>query len=116
MKIIKSLVEMKPAQPDAFKSGSLILKKRFAQHDLVPNINFKEALVRFGFTLLIPMAMLGIDKHLIIYTAPVIAYLFVTAIAHFCVIKYVWHRYIKHEPAPVAPAYGEDPAYPEESV
>jgi hypothetical protein len=90
--------------------------KKHAFPDLVPNVNFQDAMIRFGFTLVIPMVMLGIDKYLIIYTAPIMAYLFVTAIAHFCVIKYVWHRYIKQEAAPSPAAYGKDPAYPEESL
>jgi hypothetical protein len=91
-------------------------QKKMWEHDLVQNIRFPEAIVRFGFTILIPMLMLGIDKHLIIYTAPLIAYLFITALARFCVVKYVWHRYIKHEPARSSPAYGKDPDYPEESA
>jgi hypothetical protein len=84
--------------------------------DLVPNVGFKDAVIRFGITLLIPMVLLLIDKHLIIYAAPIMAYLFISAIGHFCIIKFLWHRYIKHETAAALPAYGTDPNYPEESV
>jgi hypothetical protein len=91
-------------------------KKRIAGHDIVLNVNYKDAMIRFGIILLLPILTLVIDKHLIIYTAPVMAYLFLSAITHFCVVKYVWHRYIKHEPAPALPAYGDDPDYPEESI
>ena len=73
-------------------------------------------MIRFGITLFLPLSMLLIDKHLIIYTAPIIAYLFMSGITHFCVIKYLWHRYIKHEPAQDLRAYGEDPEYPEETI
>ena len=89
--------------------------KRVAGRDIVLNVNFKESLIRFGVMIILPLLMLLIDKHLIIYTAPVLAYLFITAITHFCIIKYVWHRIIKHEPAVALPKYGEDPNYPEES-
>jgi hypothetical protein len=84
--------------------------------DLVPNVGFRDAVIRFGVTILIPMALLLIDKHLIIYAAPVMAYLFITAIGHFCVVKFLWHRYVKNEPVPVAAPYGTDPNYPEESI
>ena len=84
--------------------------------DLVPNVNFKDALIRFGLTILMPIVLLLINKHFIIYAAPVMAYLFISALAHFCIVKYVWHRYIKHEPAVPATAYAEDLNYPEESL
>jgi hypothetical protein len=91
-------------------------QRKIAKHDLVSNVNFKDAMIRFGVTLLLPILMLVIDEHLVIYTAPVMAYLFLSAIIHFCVIKYLWRRYITHKPAPVRKAYGQDPDYPEESV
>ncbi len=90
--------------------------KRSQLKDLVPNVGFKDAVIRFGISLLIPMVLLLIDKHLIMYAAPVMAYLLVSAIGHFCVVKFLWHRYVKKEPAPAQPPYGTDPNYPEESV
>lgn len=104
---------MKTIRPDV---NSRNRRKRIAGHDIVLNVNFKDAMIRFGIMLLLPLLTLIIDKHLIIYTAPVMAYLFLSAIVHFCVVKYIWHRYIKHEPGPVLPAYGDDPNYPEESI
>jgi len=84
--------------------------------DIVLNVNFKEALIRFGITLLLPVLALVIDGNLIIYTAPAMAYLFVSAIVHFCVVKYLWHRYIRHQPISPRKAYGEDLNYPEELI
>jgi hypothetical protein len=92
------------------------LKKEKIKNDIILNVEKKGAMIRFGTLLFLPMLMLVIDKHLVIYTAPVVAYLFISAIVHFCVVKYLWHRYIKHESTPVAPAYGDDPNYPEESI
>ena len=96
--------------------SSPVRRRRIAGRDIILNVSFQDSMIRFGLLLLLPMLVLLIDKHLVIYTAPVIGYLFITAIIQFCVIKYVWHRYIKHDPAPVLPEYGKDPNYPEESV
>ena len=93
-----------------------LLKRKIAGHDVELNVNYKDALIRFGALILLPLLVLLIDNHLVIYTAPVIAYLFITALTHFCIVKYVWHRVIKHEPAAPVPKYGEDPNYPDESV
>ena len=90
--------------------------RRIAGHDIVQNVSFQESMIRLGVLLLLPMLVLLIDKNLVVYTAPVIGYLLVTALVQFCLVKYVWHRYIKHDPAPVVPEYGKDPNYPEESV
>ncbi|MEP6748225.1 MAG: hypothetical protein ABJB86_10905 [Bacteroidota bacterium] len=113
MRIVKS-ISIKDSGNHA-PAGPTILQTKIQKHDMVQNIHFPEAMVRFGFTLLIPMVMLGIDKRLIIYTAPLIVYLFITALARFCIVKYAWHRYVKHEPV-VTPAYGQDPDFPEESA
>ena len=97
-------------------TGNLAPAKLNRLKDMLPNVGFKDAVIRFGITILIPMLLLLIDKHLIIYAAPLMAYLLVSAIGHFCVVKFLWHRYAKKESAPVLPPYGTDPNYPEESV
>jgi hypothetical protein len=104
MKIIKRAVN-----PD------LKIKKTTGK-DVALNVSFQDALIRCGILILIPLMLLLIDKHLIIYSAPVLAYLFMSAITRFCWVKYAWHRYIKHDPKPVLPPYGQDQNYPEESV
>jgi hypothetical protein len=90
--------------------------KRNSGKDIVLNVTFKDALIRFGFTILIPIIALFINAHLVIYTAPVIAYLFISVLIRFCVIKQLWHYYIMNERTPVLTAYGKDPNYPEETV
>jgi hypothetical protein len=87
-----------------------------AGKDIRLNVSFKEALIRFGITLILPIIILLINARLMIYTAPVMAYLFLSGITHFCVIKYFWRRFIKHEPPEPLPPYGQDMNYPEESV
>jgi hypothetical protein len=110
----KTASELKP--PEAIKVHSFHVPIKIAGKDIRLNVSFKDAMIRFGITLVLPMIMLLIDKRLIIYTAPVMAYLFISGITHFCVIKYVWHRFIKHEPPAALPPYGENLNYPEESV
>jgi hypothetical protein len=96
--------------------GSSNTQRKFVRHGIALNVSYRDALIRFGVTILLPIVLLIIDKHIVIYAAPVMAYLFTTAIIHFCIIKYAWHRYIKHDPAPALAPYGEDPNYPEESI
>jgi hypothetical protein len=84
--------------------------------DISLNVSLKDLLIRFGLTIFIPIVALLINFHLVIYTAPVIAYLFVTTLTRFCVIKYLWHYYVLNERTPVAIAYGEDPNYPEQTI
>jgi hypothetical protein len=90
-------------------------EKQISGHDIVQNVDLKDALIRFGITLVLPMLMLVIDKQLVIFTAPVMTYLFATAITRFCVIKYVWRRYVSHKSTHRLTAYGQDSNYPEES-
>lgn len=80
------------------------------------NAKLKEAGVSFGFMLLVPIAMLFIDKHLNIYNVPVVIYLFITGITRFCILKYVWRRLIKHEGAIKSLPYGHDIGYPYENA
>ena len=92
------------------------LWKRNGGKDIVLNVSSKDALIRFGVVILLPIIVLLINVHMVIYTAPVIAYLFITAIVRFCLIKYCWHHYLLHEVSPSPKAYGKDINYPEESV
>jgi hypothetical protein len=110
MKIVPFTVQGKEIVPAA----AFVQNNSFP--DLVPNVDFQDALIRFGCTLVIPMVMLAIDKYLIIYTAPIMAYLFISSIARFCVVKYIWCRYIKHQPVPVLAKYGQNVDYPEQSL
>src|ERR1700679_3887557 len=62
--------------------------------DISLNVSLKDLLIRFGLTVFIPVIVLLINVHLVIYTAPVVAYLFITTLTRFCVIKYLWHYYV----------------------
>lgn len=90
--------------------------KRNRGKDLNLNVRFKDALIRGGLTILIPIVALVINVHLVIYTAPIVTYLFVTALTRFCVVKHLWHYYILNERMPILKPYGMDPDYPEEML
>ena len=65
--------------------------------ELQLNLNLRECLIRGGIALVIPASMVLINPRLIFFAAPVIVYLYITAIIHYCPIKHWWRRY-KHEP------------------
>jgi len=92
-----------------------VVWKRNGGKDLTLNVQFKDALIRGGLTILIPIVALLINVHLVIYTAPIIAYLFATSLTRYCVAKHLWHYYILKEPILVIKPYGMDPDYPEET-
>lgn len=100
------------------KTNDVILNQRrkIAPDDLPLNVDFKEAIIRFGLMLFLPMLMLFVDEHLIIYTIPVVVYLFVTGITHYCPVKRLWRKFIKHESQVKSRVYGKDMNYPDESV
>jgi hypothetical protein len=90
--------------------------ERHARKDITLNVDLQDLLIRFGLTIFIPVVALLINVHLVIYTAPVIAYLFTTTLTRFCLVKYLWHHYVLDQRIPVRIAYGEDPNYPEETI
>jgi hypothetical protein len=96
--------------------ASPLIHKTKVGKDINLNVSLKGLLIRFGLTIFIPIVVLLINVHLVIYTAPMIAYLFMTTLTRFCVIKYLWHYYVLSEHTPITIAYGEDPNYPEQTI
>jgi hypothetical protein len=107
------------------KNNSMLIVKRIATaaiwkrnggKDITLNVSLKDLLIRFGLTVFIPIVAMLIDAHLVIYTTPIIVYLFITMLTRFCFIKYLWHHYVLNQRIPLAKAYGKDPDYPEETI
>jgi hypothetical protein len=92
-----------------------IVWKRNGGKDLTLNVQFKDALIRGGLTILIPIVALLINVHLVIYTAPIVVYLFATSLTRYCVVKYLWQYYILNNRTLVTKPYGMDPNYPDET-
>jgi hypothetical protein len=90
--------------------------KKIGIADVELNLSFKAVLIRFGILFLLPILAMLINKGLVIYTVPICMYLLTTALLQFCLIKYIWHRYVKHEATPLQHKYGQDPNYPDESL
>jgi hypothetical protein len=109
-------IELKLLRANAGTDKSLNAAKRVPGHDIIQNIDLKDALIRFGITILLPIIALLISGRLVILTTPIMIYLFATAITRYCVIKYMWRRYISHKSTLRSTVYGQDPNYPEESV
>jgi hypothetical protein len=61
--------------------------------EMTLNLSLQECLIRGGFALAIPAAMVLINPHLIFFAVPVIVYLYITAIIHYCPVKHLWRRY-----------------------
>ena len=91
-------------------------KRSIAGRDIPINVSINESLIRFGILILLPILTFLIDKRLMYFVIPVSTYLFLTALAQFCIVKYVWHRFIKHDPPPKDLPYGQDPNFPDESI
>src|ERR1700722_20198254 len=90
--------------------------KRNGGKDISLNISLRDLLIRFGLTIFIPIIALLIDAHWVIYTTPIIVYLFITMLTRFCLVKYLWQHYVMNQRTPMAKAYGKDPDYPEETI
>ena len=93
-----------------------IQSKQIESIDIELNLSFKAVLIRFGILFLLPILAMLIDESLVIYTVPICMYLLITALLQFCIIKYIWTRYVKNETPPLQHKYGQDPNYPDESI
>lgn len=85
-------------------------------NDIILNVSLQEALVRAIIALIGPIILFLINKHLMLIIVPVIAYIYVTAMMRYCVVKYLWRRYVRHLPRIKRKPYGLDINYPEESI
>lgn len=65
----------------------------------VLNLSLRESLIRGMIAILLPMLLLLIDHKIILYFAPVIAYLYITALTHICPIRHAWRKITKHPDA-----------------
>lgn len=74
-------------------------KRTWLEKDIVLNVGFKESLIRCIIALFAPIPLL-VNHTLLFAAIPVMFYLFVTGLMHFCPIKYVWQHWVKHIPDP----------------
>jgi len=67
--------------------------------ELATNVSLRGTLIRAIIGLLLPVFVLLIDRHLLIWVAPFSMYLFISVLTHFDVIKWLWLRW-KKKPEP----------------
>lgn len=71
------------------------------ERDIVLNVNFQESMMRCLVALFVPwFAILGGPKVIIYVGTPVMFYLFLSGMIHFCFVRYTWQHFIKHIPTP----------------
>jgi len=72
-------------------------KKSWFEKDLALNLSFRESGIRAIVGIVLLFIMVPIDPLLIFYALPVTVYLYITALSHFCPIKYFWNRIYQHK-------------------
>ena len=63
--------------------------------ELILNLSLRECLLRGLIGLLLIFAIAALRTRLLIFGLPIVIYLYVTAIIHFCPIKHWWRRFRK---------------------
>lgn len=74
-------------------------KKTWLEKDIILNVGFKQSMKRCIIALFAPIPLL-VNHTLLFAAIPIMFYLFVTGLLHFCPIKYVWQHWVKHTPDP----------------
>lgn len=106
-----------PANAKAVKKVPLtVLKKRWIDNDIVLNMGFRESLLRGGIVLFLPWPLLAINPTLLIYAAPVMSYLLITALLHFCFIKYAWQHWVLKMKTPEVCDFAKEMDIPVDSI
>lgn len=100
----------------ASKTGVTENTAHAAVKDITLNVSLKEAMERAIIALISPVIICLFYKYSIIFITPVITYLYLTAMMRYCVVKYLWRRYVSHHALIKRAAYGMDVNYPEESL
>jgi hypothetical protein len=67
--------------------------------ELATNISLRATLTYAVIGVLLPVFVLLVDHHLLIWVAPISMYMLICALTHFDVIKWMWLRW-KKKPEP----------------
>jgi hypothetical protein len=70
-----------------------------ARPELATNVSLRATLIYAVAGVLLPVFVLLIDRHLLIWVAPISMYMLICALTHFDVIKWMWLRW-KKKPEP----------------
>ncbi len=83
-------------------------KKTWLEKDIILNVGFKESIVRCMVSIFLPWPFVMAGHALLLYVAPVMFYLFVSGLTHFCLIRYAWRHFVKHIPDPLICDFATD--------
>lgn len=106
-----------PANATAIKKAPLtVLKKRWIDNDIILNMGLRESWIRGALVLFIPWPLLAINPTLLLYAAPVMSYLLITALLHFCFIKYAWQHWVLKMKTPEVCDFAKEMDVPVDSI
>ncbi len=91
-------------------------KTYWIERDIVLNVGFSESIKRGMISIFLPWTVAFINPLLLIAMAPVMFYLFVSALTHFCFIRYAWHHYIEHHKDPAICDFAIDLQIPVKTI
>jgi len=97
-----------------FKREAAIIN--WLEKDIILNVGFAESINRGLITIFIPWPLLFINPYLLLYAAPVMFCLFISALTHFCFIRYAWQHWIKHLPIPAICDFAADLDIPVKTI
>lgn len=78
----------------------IAIKKRWQDNDIILNMGFRESLIRGAIVLFLPWPLIAIDPNILLYAAPLMIYLFISSLVHFCIFKYAWQHFVQHKVTP----------------
>ncbi|GAC1422681.1 MAG: hypothetical protein NVS1B13_10160 [Flavisolibacter sp.] len=98
------------------KKRLTVLQRTWMERDIVLNVGFEESIKRGLITIFIPWSLLAVNHNLLIYAAPVMFYLFVSALTHFCFIRYAWQHWVIDIETPAICDFATDLNIPVETI
>jgi hypothetical protein len=78
----------------AITENTVVAGKPLKSKEMVLNLGLAECLARGFIAILLPMGLTLINHHLVFFAVPVMIYLLITALSHFCILKYAWQPWI----------------------
>jgi hypothetical protein len=78
----------------ATTGDAAVVTKAQNSKEMTLNLGLEECLLRGLIAVFLPMGLALVNHHLVFFAAPVMVYLLITALSHFCILKYAWHSWV----------------------
>jgi hypothetical protein len=82
----------------AITGNTAVASKAMRSKEMVLNLGFEECLGRGLVAIFLPMVLILVNHDLVFFAAPVMSYLLITALTHFCILKHAWHSWVAGRP------------------